>query len=79
MSAEAGANATTGVHSAMACGIAAAVLSSPPMTDERLHRTLDALWRMESPRLVARIARMTGDVSVAEELAQDVLLSALER
>lgn len=49
------------------------------MTDERLHRTLDALWRMESPRLVARIARMTGDVGVAEELAQDVLLSALER
>jgi RNA polymerase sigma factor (sigma-70 family) len=49
------------------------------MIDVRLHRTLDALWRMESPRLVARIARMTGDVSVAEELAQDVLLSALER
>ncbi len=74
-----GAGATTGVHSAMACGLPAAVVSSPPMTDERLHRTLDALWRMESPRLVARIARMTGDVGVAEELTQDVLLSALER
>ncbi len=49
------------------------------MTDDRLHRTLDALWRMESPRLVARIARMTGDVGAAEELAQDVLVSALER
>ncbi len=49
------------------------------MRDERLHRTLDALWRMESPRLVARIARMTGDVGVAEELAQDVLVTALER
>jgi RNA polymerase sigma factor (sigma-70 family) len=42
------------------------------------NRTLDALWRMESPRLVARIARMTGDVATAEELSQDVLVSALE-
>ncbi|MFD0724814.1 RNA polymerase sigma factor [Lysobacter brunescens] len=49
------------------------------MTDARLQRTLDALWRMESPKLVARVARMTGDVGVAEELAQDVLLAALER
>ena len=49
------------------------------MRDDRLHRTLDALWRMESPRLVARIARMTGDVGIAEELAQDVLVTALER
>lgn len=49
------------------------------MTDDRLHRTLDALWRMESPRLVARIARMTSDIGSAEELAQDVLVSALER
>jgi RNA polymerase sigma factor (sigma-70 family) len=56
-----------------------AVLSSPPMTDARLQRTLDALWRMESPKLVARVARITGDVGVAEELAQDVLLAALER
>jgi RNA polymerase sigma factor (sigma-70 family) len=50
-----------------------------PVTDDRLHRTLDALWRMESPRLVARIARMIGDVGIAEELAQDVLVVALER
>ncbi|MFZ5635965.1 MAG: RNA polymerase sigma factor [Pseudomonadota bacterium] len=49
------------------------------MRDDRLHRTLDALWRMESPRLVARIARMIGDVGIAEELAQDVLVAALER
>ena len=56
-----------------------AVVSSPPMTDPRIQRTLDALWRMESPKLVARVARMTGDVGVAEELAQDVLVVALER
>jgi RNA polymerase sigma factor (sigma-70 family) len=49
------------------------------MRDDRLHRTLDALRRMESPRLVARLARMTGDVGTAEELAQDVLVAALER
>jgi RNA polymerase sigma factor (sigma-70 family) len=62
-----------------ACMSVSAVVSSPPMTDARLQRTLDALWRMESPRLVARVARMTGDVGVAEELAQDVLVVALER
>jgi RNA polymerase sigma factor (sigma-70 family) len=50
----------------------------PPMTEDRTRRTLDALWWMESPRLVARIARMTGDVAIAEELAQDVLVAALE-
>jgi RNA polymerase sigma factor (sigma-70 family) len=49
------------------------------MTGDRLHRSLDALWRMESPRLVARIARMTGDIDTAEELAQDVLIAALQR
>jgi predicted RNA polymerase sigma factor len=38
------------------------------MTDDRLHRTLDALWRMESPRLVARTARMIGNIGIAEEL-----------
>lgn len=46
---------------------------------DAIHRTLDTLWRMESPRLLARIARMTGSLDVAEELAQDVLLVALER
>lgn len=76
----------------MACAAVSAVLSSPTMHADdppnpspraparaQLHRTLDALWRMESPRLVARIARMTGDIGVAEELAQDVHLAALER
>ena len=74
------------------CASAPAVLSSLPMdadarpsrlphapTQASVHRTLDALWRMESPRLVARMARMTGDIGVAEELAQDVHLAALER
>ncbi|HTL13607.1 MAG TPA: sigma-70 family RNA polymerase sigma factor, partial [Thermomonas sp.] len=49
------------------------------MTADDLHRRLDALWRMESPRLLARLARITGNLDTAEELAQDVLVAALER
>lgn len=41
--------------------------------------SLETLWRMESPRLIARLTRMTGDLDSAEELAQDVLVTALER
>ena len=43
-----------------------------------LQRRLDTVWRMESPRLVARLARMLGDLDSAEELAQDALVAALE-
>jgi len=46
---------------------------------DAVNRRLDVLWRMESPRLLARIARITGNIDTAEELAQDVLLTALER
>jgi RNA polymerase sigma factor (sigma-70 family) len=49
------------------------------VSPDAVHRRLDALWRMESPRLLARLARITGNIDIAEELAQDVLLSALER
>jgi DNA-directed RNA polymerase specialized sigma24 family protein len=40
-----------------------------------VHRRLDALWRMESPKLLARLARITGNIDTAEELAQDVLVA----
>jgi RNA polymerase sigma factor (sigma-70 family) len=43
------------------------------------HRAIDAVWRIESPRLVARLARMVGDIGVAEDLAQDAMVAALER
>jgi RNA polymerase sigma-70 factor (ECF subfamily) len=43
------------------------------------HRTIDAVWRIESPRLIAGLARMVRDVGLAEDLAQDALLAALER
>jgi RNA polymerase sigma-70 factor, ECF subfamily len=41
--------------------------------------TIRAIWRIESPKLVAGLTRMVRDVGVAEELAQDALVSALER
>ena len=41
------------------------------------HRTIDAIWRIESPKLIAGLARMVGDVGVAEELAQDTVVAAL--
>ncbi|HYJ79289.1 MAG TPA: RNA polymerase sigma factor [Longimicrobiaceae bacterium] len=43
------------------------------------HRTIDAVWRIESARLIAGIARMVRDVGLAEDLAQDALVAALER
>jgi RNA polymerase sigma factor (sigma-70 family) len=42
------------------------------------HGAVDAVWRIESPRLIAALARMVGDVGLAEELAQDALVIALE-
>ncbi len=47
--------------------------------DTRTHRTIDAVWRMESPRVIARIARMVGDVGLAEDFAHDALVAALEK
>jgi len=44
-----------------------------------VQRTIDAVWRMESTRLIAGLARMVGDVGLAEDLAQDALLAALEQ
>jgi RNA polymerase sigma-70 factor, ECF subfamily len=43
------------------------------------HRTIDAVWRIESPRLIAGLVRMVRDVGLAEDLAQDALVAALER
>jgi RNA polymerase sigma factor (sigma-70 family) len=43
------------------------------------HRTIDAIWRIESARLIAGLVRMVRDVGLAEDLAQDALLAALER
>ncbi|GAB3964272.1 RNA polymerase sigma factor [Actinoallomurus acanthiterrae] len=44
-----------------------------------MHRTIDAIWRLESARIIAGLTRMMRDVGVAEELAQDALVAALEQ
>ena len=49
------------------------------MTATATHRAIDAVWRIESARLIAGLARIVRDVGVAEELAQDALVAALER
>jgi len=43
------------------------------------HRAIDAVWRIESARLIAGLTRLVGDVGQAEDLAQDALVAALER
>ena len=43
------------------------------------HRTIDAVWRIESPRLIAGLTRIVRDIGLAEDLAQDALLAALEQ
>src|SRR5438067_7955400 len=43
------------------------------------HRTIEAIWRIESARLIAGLARLVGDIGTAEELAQDALVAALEQ
>jgi RNA polymerase sigma-70 factor (ECF subfamily) len=49
------------------------------MTDTAAHRAIDAVWRIESAKLIAGLARMVGDVGQAEDLAQDALVIALEK
>jgi len=43
-----------------------------------VHKTIEAVWKIESTRLIAAIARVTRDVGIAEELAQDALVAALQ-
>ncbi|TMF67946.1 MAG: RNA polymerase sigma factor [Chloroflexi bacterium] len=43
------------------------------------HRAIEAIWRIESARLIAGLARVVGDIGTAEELAQDALVAAVEQ
>jgi len=47
--------------------------------DDPLGRTLETVWRLESPRLIAALTRMTGDMALAEDAAQDALEAALRQ
>ncbi len=49
----------------------------PPAADAT-HRAIDTVWRLESAKVIAAVARLTRDVGVAEELAADALVAALE-
>ncbi|WP_258881428.1 RNA polymerase sigma factor [Paenibacillus sp. sptzw28] len=49
------------------------------MKESAIHRTIDGIWRIESARIIAGLARMVRDVGLAEDLAQDALIIALER
>ena len=44
-----------------------------------VREAIEAIWRIESPRVIAGLARLVRDVGLAEELAQDALVAALER
>jgi RNA polymerase sigma factor (sigma-70 family) len=47
--------------------------------DPDVHRAIDAVWRIESPNLIGGLARIVRDVGIAEDLAQDALVAALEK
>ena len=49
------------------------------MTAADTHQAIDAVWRIEAPRLIAALARIVRDVGLAEDLAQDALVAALEQ
>jgi RNA polymerase sigma factor (sigma-70 family) len=51
-------------------------MTTPP---PEIHRAIDAVWRIESAKVIAGLTRIVGDVGIAEELAQDALVAALER
>lgn len=50
-----------------------------PMSTSEVHRTIDAVWRIESARLIGGLVRIVRDVGLAEDLAQDALIAALEQ
>ena len=49
------------------------------MPESDVKRTIDAVWRIESARLIAGLARIVRDVGLAEDLAQEALVAALEQ
>ena len=49
------------------------------MGDTETHRAIEAVWRIESARLIAGLTRIVRDIGIAEELAQDALVAALEQ
>ena len=55
------------------------MVRSPAVSQNSTHAAIQAVWRIERPRLIAGLARMVRDIGQAEDLAQDALVIALER
>jgi RNA polymerase sigma-70 factor, ECF subfamily len=55
------------------------MVESVAVTATDIHRTIDTVWRMESPKIIAALTRLVRDVGLAEELAHDALVAALEQ
>jgi RNA polymerase sigma-70 factor (ECF subfamily) len=55
------------------------VVSSIAMSAIDIHGSIDAVWRIESPKLIASLTRIVRDIGLAEDLAQDALVAALEQ
>src|SRR5438874_8549445 len=55
------------------------MLSSVVMLTTDTHRAIDAVWRIESAKLIAGLTRIVRDVGLAEDLAQDALVAALQQ
>src|SRR6266513_7163 len=62
-----------------ACAGESKMVSWVAVTTTHTHRAIDAVWRIESARIIAGLARIVRDIGAAEELAQDALVAALEQ
>src|SRR6185437_11023472 len=51
----------------------------PRMSTDETHRAIEAVWRIEAPKLIASLTRFVHDIGLAEDLAQDALIAALEQ
>jgi predicted RNA polymerase sigma factor len=49
------------------------------MAEPDTRRAIEAVWRIEAPKLIASLARIVRDIGLAEDLAQDALVAALEQ
>src|SRR6266705_2099716 len=63
----------------LACAGESNMVSWVAVTATDTHRVIDAIWRIESAKIIAGLARIVRDVGLAEELAQDALVAALEQ
>src|ERR1700751_3503083 len=71
--------AKDGLIHAVKADVASSDIERTQIDRTQIDRTIDAVWRMESARVIAGLTRVVRDVGIAEELAQDALVAALEQ